>query len=70
MKKETKRERFVRIANKRTNEVLYRLRVLGGCANRRMYEFTDKDKKMIFDAIEKEVERVKNLFVKKEDFQL
>ena len=61
-KKETKRERFVRLANKRTNEILDKLRILGGCANRRMYEYTESDVKKIFKAIDDVLKRIKALF--------
>jgi hypothetical protein len=59
---ESKRDRFVRIASKRTNQVLNELRKLGNCSNKRMYEFTDEDVKKIFRAIKKETDRIENLF--------
>ena len=70
--KETKRERFVRLANKRTNEVIEKLRILGGCANRRMYEYTEQDANKMFKAIDVEIKRVKILFAedKKTEFRL
>jgi hypothetical protein len=70
--KETKRDRFVRLAEKRTNEVLDKLRILGGCANKRMYDYTTKDADKIFRAIESEVKRVKSQFAedKKNKFKL
>lgn len=37
--KETKRERFLRVAERRTNNVLYRIRVLSNCANTYSYEW-------------------------------
>jgi hypothetical protein len=71
-KKETKRERFVRLANKRTNEVLDKLRILGGCANRRMYEYTESDVKNIFKSIDDEHKRIRGLFTedKRTEFRL
>lgn len=60
--KETKRERFIRLADKRTDKVLDRLRVLGGCANRRMYEYTPKDIEQIRKAIEEELDHVVEQF--------
>ena len=71
-KGETKRERFVRLANRRTNEVLERLRILGGCSNRRMYEYNEQDVGKMFRAIEGELKRVKQLFSedRKKDFHL
>lgn len=58
MNKETKRERFVRLAEKRVDKVIDRLRVLGGCANRRMYEYTPADIEKIRNAIDEEFAKV------------
>lgn len=70
--KESKRDRFIRLASRRTNEVLEKLRILGGCANKRMYDYDDTDVKKIFRAIDEEVKRVKGLFAegKKKEFVL
>ena len=64
MIKETKRERFVRLASIRTNKVLDKLRVLGGCANRRMYEYNEADIEKIKSAI---CEEMANVFEKFSD---
>ena len=69
-KKETKRDRFVRLAEKRVDKIVDRLRVLGGCANRQLYEYTSKDIEQIKKAIEEELERVIELFNDKEVFTL
>ncbi len=60
---ETKRERFLRIAEARTSKVLEMLRLLGNCANKGTYEYTDKDIKTIFNALEKELKSTKNKFL-------
>ena len=57
-----KRERFLRLAEKRTNEVLERLRILGNCCNRKQYEYSEDDVKKMFSAVEKELRTVKALF--------
>lgn len=49
--KETKKERFVRVAERRTNAVLEKIRVLGNCSNKSMYEYEDPDVDKIFRAI-------------------
>jgi hypothetical protein len=54
-RQETKRQRFLRVAERRTNNVLYRLRVLSNCANRHTYEYSGEDVRKIFDAIDKEL---------------
>lgn len=60
---ETKRQRFVRIAENRTNKILDMLRLLGNCSNKSNYEYTDEDIKKIFTAIEKETKNAKNAFM-------
>jgi hypothetical protein len=59
---ESKREAFQRLATKRTNGVLERLRILGHCANPQLYEYSEGDVKKIFRAIEKELRIVKTKF--------
>jgi histidinol phosphatase-like PHP family hydrolase len=59
---ESKEEAFRRLATKRTNAVLERIRVLGHCANPQLYEYSEQDVKKIFQAIEKELKIVKIRF--------
>lgn len=59
MADETKRERFVRVAEARTNRILNDLRLLGNCSSKNNYEYTDDDVKKIFSAIERELKVVK-----------
>ena len=40
---ETKRERFVRLAEARTNKILDMIKLLGNCSSRSNYEYTDED---------------------------
>jgi hypothetical protein len=69
---ETKREKFLRLATQRTREVLDRLRILGNCANRQLYEYTENDVKKIFSAIEDQLKAVKAKFttIKEKEFKL
>ncbi|OGJ61494.1 hypothetical protein A3C37_04185 [Candidatus Peribacteria bacterium RIFCSPHIGHO2_02_FULL_53_20] len=62
MTQESRKERFVRLANKRTNTVLERLRVLGNCSNASLYEYTEEEVNKIFGAIAKELNDVKAKF--------
>ena len=62
MKNETPRERFKRLATKRTNEVLKKLKILGNCSNRQIYEYTERDVEAIFSAIERKVKEIKAKF--------
>lgn len=59
---ESKNEAFQRLATKRTNAVLERLRVLEHCANPQLYDYSQEDVKKIFHAIEKELKVVKTKF--------
>ena len=60
---ETKRERFVRIAEARTNKILDMIRLLGNCSSKASYEYTDEDVKKIFNTLEKELKNAKNKFL-------
>ncbi len=68
-----KRKRFKKLASYRTNEVLRRLKVLGNCANRSAYEYTEEEIGKIFSEIEKKVREVKSKFYfpnKNKEFRL
>jgi hypothetical protein len=57
-----KRERFKRLATQRTNTVLQRLKVLGNCANRSAYEYSEEEINRIFSEIERRVRETKAKF--------
>lgn len=59
---DTPKKRFKRLATKRTNEILYRLKVLGNCSNRSFYDYTEDDLNKIFKAIEDQVRFIKAKF--------
>lgn len=69
---ESKREAFRRLATRRTNAVIERLRILGHCANPWQYEYSEEDIKKIFKAIDTELRTVKAKFQNssKSEFQL
>ena len=60
---ETKRDRFVRLAEARTNKILDMLQLLGNCSSKANYDYTDEDVKQIFNAIEREVRNTKSKFM-------
>lgn len=60
---ETKRERFIRIAEARTNKILDTIRLLGNCSNKTNYEYNEEDVRLIFSTIDKEIKYVKNMFL-------
>jgi len=62
--KETRQQRFRRVAARRTNEIVDKLRILGNCSNRSAYAYTDEEVNKIFAAIEKELREVKSKFAK------
>lgn len=61
---ETKRERFVRLAENRTNKILNMIQLLGNCSNSSLYEYTDADVEKIFGAIESSVKEARRKFAK------
>lgn len=61
-KKESKRERFVRMVETRTTKIISMVRLLGNCSNRGAYEYSDKDVNKIFAAVEGAVSDAKKRF--------
>jgi hypothetical protein len=70
--KESKQERFRRLATQRTNAVLHRLQILGHCANPQLYDYSEEDVRKIFRAIDSEVKTIKAKFSNssRSEFQL
>ena len=71
---ETKREKFVRLVEARTNKIIDMLRLLGNCANKANYDYNDEDVQKIFTTLEKEMKISKSKFtsmtVEEEKFKL
>ena len=61
-KKESKREKFVRIAEARTNKILNMVDLLGNCTNPSIYEYSQSDVNQIFSAIENAIKDAKKKF--------
>ena len=59
---ETAEERFKRVAETRTNSIMDKLRLLGNCANNRIYSYTQSDVEKIFFTINKQLRVVKAKF--------
>lgn len=55
-------ERFKRVAENRTNRIIEQIRLLGNCANRSNYEYSEEDIKKIFTAIEAELKETKQKY--------
>ena len=64
--KETKREKFVRIAEARTNKIINMIQLLGNCSNQSLYEYTQKDVNKIFNTIQTELDEAKNRYSKQD----
>ena len=61
--KETKQERFKRVATKRTNDILEKIRILGNCSNKSSYEYTEEEINKIFTEIDKQLKLTKGKFL-------
>lgn len=57
-----KTDRFKRVAENRTNKIIDQIRLLGNCANRSNYEYSEEDVKKIFSAIESELKETKSKY--------
>ncbi len=57
-----RRDNFRRLAEARTNQVLRRLKILGNCANRSSYDYSEQEVNKIFSEVEKKLREVKNKF--------
>lgn len=71
-RKETRTQRFKRIATKRTNDIIRKIRILGNCSNRSAYDYTEEDVNKIFAAIGKELKSANARFTfgRKTEFKL
>ena len=59
---ETKREKFVRLVEARTNKIIDMIRLLGNCSNKANYDYSDLDVQKIFNTLEKELKLSKMKF--------
>lgn len=59
MQEETKRDKFIRLAEARTNKIIDMINLLGNCSNTNIYEYSKEDVKKIFTAIEDEIKTAK-----------
>jgi len=67
-----KHERFKRLATKRTNAILDKLRLLGNLSSKSNYDYSDDEVNKIFSAIESQLKIAKVKFHghKKKEFKL
>ena len=62
---DAKRERFIRVVEKRVNTILLQLDRLARCSNRRNYEYDQQDVKKVFNTLENRVKETKDCFLQK-----
>jgi hypothetical protein len=61
-KNESKTERFIRIAESRTNKIIDMVRLLGNLSNKAVYDYEKDDIEKIFRAIDIEIKQAKAKF--------
>lgn len=68
----SKRERFIGLAENRTNAVINNLRILSNCSNKSLYEYDPSEIEKIFGAIDGALMEAKSKFKDKktEKFKL
>lgn len=62
MKNETRRDKFKRLAEARTNKVIDMVELIGNLSNKSSYDYKEEDVAAIFSAIEKAVAESKRKF--------
>ena len=62
MKGETKNQRFIRVVEKRVQTVLDSIGRLSQCSNPRMYEWKDEQLEIIWESIDKEIQKCKRKY--------
>ena len=72
MDKESKNQRFRRVAERRTRAILRDLRILGNCGNRGNYSYIEEEVRKIFSEIEQAAKEAKARFhfSKEKEFKL
>lgn len=58
----SKRERFIRVAESRVSKVLDTLRLIKNCSSRNNYDYTEKDVETMFLEISKAVKDAKDAY--------
>ena len=71
--RKSRRERFEKVAQRRTNQALNSIRLIANCANKHNYEYGPSDVQKIIRALKEEVNDLQRTFNSKEskgDFKL
>lgn len=71
---ESKRDKFVRLAENRTNKIMHYIDLISNLSNTKIYEYSELDTKKIFSEIEVKIKIAKEKFTannsKKKRFKL
>jgi tRNA(Met) C34 N-acetyltransferase TmcA len=59
---ETKRQRFVRLANARVNRAIKEIRLVGNLSNRAHYEYSPDDVRKLIKALDEAIRTAKSRF--------
>jgi hypothetical protein len=59
-----KRDRFEKVASNRVQKIIDFIGLLGNCANKNNYEYTDKDVELMFKEINRALKQTKTLYDK------
>lgn len=68
--RETKAERFVRVAEQRTQRVVDAIQSLSNCSSRVYYDYTQEQVEQIIAALETELRRLRSAFAGENRFTL
>lgn len=69
-RKETKRERFCRLAENRVNKILHLVKLIGNLADESNYEYSEDQVERVFNAIQTGLNNAKARFAKQARFSL
>ncbi len=64
---ETKRERFVRLAESRMNNALKQIELLSNLSNKRVYEYNDEDVALMVRTLKKAINSLEYSFSEKKE---
>ena len=62
MAKESKSERFIRLAEARVNKIIKMIRLLGNCSSKSVYAFEEKHVNQIFEALFEELYKARRRY--------
>ena len=61
--RESKSDRFCRVAEARVNKIIKMVRLLGNCSNRVTYEFSTKQVEQIFETLQFELKQARKRYI-------